>query len=141
MDKRIILPALSAIALSLCLAACQTVPKSVPESLSAREIIQKAQEASDTGNYKAASFYYETCKERFSDDLSVTCACEYELAFISYKTGKYAESKARFDSLLERYSSPDAALLPQEYKILSEKILPKVKAKIEKAERKAATGK
>lgn len=141
MDKRIAFLFAPAFALLLCLAACQTVPKSVPESLSAREIIQKAQEASDAGNYKAATFYYETCKERFSDDLSVVCACEYELAFISYKANRNAEAVERFEALLERYASPDAALLPQEYKILSEKILPKARARIERKERKDATGK
>jgi outer membrane protein assembly factor BamD (BamD/ComL family) len=122
------------------LTACQSVPKSVPEGLSAKEIIQRAQEAADTSNYKAAAFYYQTCKDRYSEDLSVVCACEYELAFISYKTGKYENAEAGFKALIDRYASPDAALLPQEYKILSEKILPKVQAKLSRTEKKKATG-
>jgi outer membrane protein assembly factor BamD (BamD/ComL family) len=134
---------LSAAALGclFALSGCQTVPKSVPDKLSAKEIIQRAQEASDDNNYAAAAFYYQTCKDRNSKDLSVVCACEYELAFIDYKTGKYAAAETGFQALLARYSSPDAALLPQEYKLLTEKILPKVQAKLSKNEKKQATGK
>lgn len=134
---------LSAVAVGclMALSGCQSVPKSVPDKLSAKEIIQRAQEASDSGNYAAAAFYYKTCEERYSDDLSVVCACEYELAFIDYKAGKYDQSEKGFQTLLARYSSPDAALLPQEYKILAEKILPKVQAKLSRNEKKQATGK
>jgi len=137
---RIILSAV-AVGCLIALSGCQTAPKSVPANLSAKEIIQRAQEASDANNYGTAAFYYRTCMERYSADLSVVCACEYELAFIAYKTGKYSESESGFRALLARYSSPDAALLPQEYKILAEKILPKVQDKLSKNDKKQATGK
>jgi outer membrane protein assembly factor BamD (BamD/ComL family) len=123
--------AISAISLSV-LASCQSAPKDVPENLSAREIIQRAQEASDAKNYAAAVFYYETAKTRFADQAPVVCACEYEIAFIQYKTGKMAAAKAGLESLLKRYDQADAAFLPQEYRILSQKVLAKVDSALEK---------
>jgi uncharacterized protein with LGFP repeats len=57
--------------------------------------------------------------------MSVVCSCEYEIAFIQYKEKKYEAAKARFEALLNRYNDPDSAVYPQEFRILSEKILKK----------------
>jgi hypothetical protein len=51
------------------------------------------------------------------------CAAEYEIAFIHYKQKMYDQSKAEFEALLDRYDTPDAELLPQQFKILSEIVL------------------
>jgi outer membrane protein assembly factor BamD (BamD/ComL family) len=131
--KRLVAGLLALCAISLAvLASCQSVPKDVPENLSAREIIQRAQEASDAKNYAAATFYYDTAKTRFSDQAPVVCACEYEIAFIQYKTGKMAAAKAGLEGLLKRYELADAAFLPQEYRVLAQKVLAKVDSALEK---------
>jgi outer membrane protein assembly factor BamD (BamD/ComL family) len=125
-------------AVALCaLAACAGIPKDgdLSRDMSAKEIIQRAQEASDQYKYKTAAAYYQICLDRNQDDPSIVCSCEYEIAFLAYKQGNYPDSKARFDALLQRYASPDAALLPQEFKILAEKILPKVEAKLAKGKK------
>ncbi len=123
---------LCAAALSLASCASAPDPAKIPADMSSRELIQRAQEASDASNWKAARVWYSVAKERYSSDLSVVCACEYELAFIDWKAGRSKEAKAGFEALLARYRSPDAALLPQEYKYLSELILAKVDAKLAK---------
>jgi outer membrane protein assembly factor BamD (BamD/ComL family) len=125
-------PAAAIIASALVLlASCESVPKDIPAGMTAREMIQRAQEASDEGKDKVARSYYETAKARFPTDMAVVCACEYEIAFIAYKRKDYKAAEAGFSALLERYASPDAAFLPQEYKTLAEKILGKTRAAVE----------
>ncbi|HTX71652.1 MAG TPA: hypothetical protein VMC79_02405 [Rectinemataceae bacterium] len=108
-------------------ASCATVPKSIPQDLSAQEIIQRAQEASDVYNYKAATVYYQALIDRFGSDQAYLCEGDYELAFIAYKEDRLADAQAGFEKLLALYSSPDGDSLPQAYKILGEKVLAHVK--------------
>jgi outer membrane protein assembly factor BamD (BamD/ComL family) len=115
-------------AAAILLSSCQGSPKSIPEGLSAKQLIQRAQEASADGRLETARAYYRAAMERNPDDLAVQCACEYEIAFIDYKQKKYDAAEAGFKALLKRYESPDAAFLPQEYKILSLKIQSKIDA-------------
>jgi outer membrane protein assembly factor BamD (BamD/ComL family) len=113
-------------ALLLAAAACSSVPDEISADLTPAELIQRAQEASDRNRYKVSLRYYETILERFPADMEYVCAAEYEIAFIHYKQKKYGESKTEFASLLKRYDSPDAELLPQQFRILSEKIAVKI---------------
>lgn len=114
----ILLTIISAAAIS-----CASKPAVIPENLTAAELVQRAQEASDRGRYNASLQYYETILDRFPYDMEYVCAAEYEIAFIRYKQKKYDLSKTGFNALLERYNSPDEELLPPQYKILSRKIL------------------
>jgi hypothetical protein len=129
--------AMVAAAIAILFSSCVTAPTSVPDGLTAAEIIQRAQEASDKDDFKTAFMYYDTARQRFSEDLSVVCECEYEIAFIYYKQEHFADSKALFETLLARYNQPDARLLPVQYKVLGEKILAKVNDKLA-AEAKSA---
>jgi outer membrane protein assembly factor BamD (BamD/ComL family) len=110
-------------------AACAGAPKVIPQDLSSRELVQRAQEATDAYNYKAAIAYYEALRERFgSDPLSKTTA-DYEIAFIAYKQGRFAVAKEGMENLLARYSGPDAASLPPRYAILAKKVLESIATK------------
>jgi outer membrane protein assembly factor BamD (BamD/ComL family) len=113
---------LAALAASL-LAACAGAPKSIPEDLTARELVQRAQESSDKYNYEAAVAYYKALDERFGSDPLYKTTADYEIAFIAYKKGRYAEAKEGLENLLARYSSPIGESLPQRYAILSKKVL------------------
>ena len=104
-------------------ASCVSGPLVIPEDLTAAELFQRAQEASDRNRYNTSLQYYETVLERFPFDSDLVCAAEYEIAFIHYKQKKYELSKAGFNALLERYNTPDEALLPPQFKILANKIL------------------
>jgi outer membrane protein assembly factor BamD (BamD/ComL family) len=103
--------------------ACAGAPKVIPADLSARELVQKAQEATDAYNYSAAIAYYQALGDRFGTDPLFKATADYEIAFIAYKQGHYAEAKAQFEALLARYDGPDGASLPQRFAILSKKVL------------------
>jgi len=109
--------------LAILAASCATQTVVIPEDLTAAELVQRAQEASDRNRYNTSLQYYETILERFSDDTTYTTAAQYEIAFIHYKQKRYDQSKAAFNALLDRYNSPEEALLPPQYKILAAKIL------------------
>jgi outer membrane protein assembly factor BamD (BamD/ComL family) len=111
--------------------ACASGPVEIPDDLSAEELIQRGQEASDRNRYGVSLQYYEAILTRFPLDIDNICAAEYEIAFIHYKEKKYDEAKAKFTSLLARYDTPDEEILPPQFKILATKIL----AKIEDIER------
>jgi outer membrane protein assembly factor BamD (BamD/ComL family) len=110
------------------IASCASGPADIPDDITAAELIQRGQEASDKNRYEISLRYYETILERFPDDLGNVCAAEYEIAFIHYRQKKYAEAKDEFTALLARYEDPDEELLPPQFKILSAKILEKIAA-------------
>jgi outer membrane protein assembly factor BamD (BamD/ComL family) len=110
----------------LLIASCASGPVDISLELSAAELIQRGQEASDRNRFELSLIYYEAILERFPKDLSNVCAAEYEIAFIHYKQKKYAEAKSEFADLLARYEDPDEELLPPQFKILSGKILEKI---------------
>jgi outer membrane protein assembly factor BamD (BamD/ComL family) len=110
-------------AAAVLVAACATGQVAIPEDLSAAELVQRGQEASDRNRYNIALQYYETVLERFPYSAEYVCTAEYEIAFIFYKQKKYDLSKMWFNALLERYNSPDEELLPPQFKVLARKIL------------------
>ncbi len=106
--------------------SCASSPVTVQENLTAAELVQKAQEASERNRYEQAVTYYDAILTRFPEDLTMVCTAEYEIAFIRYKQKRYDDSKAGFRALLERYTATDAELLPAQYQILAEKVLAKM---------------
>ena len=106
--------------------SCASGPTSIPDDLTAAELIQRAQEASDRNKFRVSLEYYETVIQRFPSDIDSICAAEYEIAFIHYKQKKYDIAKIEFTDLLERYNTPDEELLPPQFKILSQKIMAKI---------------
>ncbi len=109
--------------------SCASLPVSVPEGASPAELVQMAQNAAERGKNEAAVQYYQAVLDRFPEDLPSVCAAEYEIAFIRYKEKDYGQAKPLFIRLLARYDSPDAALLPAQYKVLGEKILAMIELK------------
>jgi hypothetical protein len=101
------------------LSACATASPQVSEDLSAEELVQRAQEASDRNRYATALRYYEALRGRNQSSIDWICTAEYEIAFIHYKQKKYGEAREELNALLLRYESPDAELLPQQFKRLS----------------------
>ena len=112
-----------------------TGPVEIPDGLTAAELIQRGQEASDKNRYDVSLQYYEAVTERFPYDIDSVIAAEYEIAFIHYKQKNYELSKTEFNSLLARYNTPDQELLPAQFKILSNIVLGKI-AEIEAAREK-----
>jgi outer membrane protein assembly factor BamD (BamD/ComL family) len=109
--------------------SCATGPVNVRPTATPEEIIQWAQEASDRNRYNTALQYYEILLRRNQTNTDLVCAAEYEIAFIHYKQKKYDEARKGFNALLKRYDSPDAELLPQQYKILAGIVLERIAVK------------
>ena len=106
--------------------SCVTGPVVIPDELTPMELIQKAQEASDRNRYSVSLQYYEALLERFPYDVENVIAAEYEIAFIHYKRKQFNIARIGFNDLLQRYNTPDEALLPPQFKILSHKVLEKI---------------
>ena len=114
---------------TLCFFACATGKLNISYDLSPSELIQRAQEASDRNRYNYALQYYQALLERNSTNIDLVCNAEYEIAFIHYKQKKYAQAKAEFNALLERYSAPGGESLPQQFKLLANKVLERISEK------------
>jgi len=121
-------------------ASCSHIPKSIPEDLSAKEIVQRAQEATDAYHYDAAVVYYRTLNERFGTDPLYKTTAEYEIAFIAYKQKRYTEAKGGFELLLAEYSGPNGSSLPPRYSVLAKKVLEKIDDKLKEKAAKSGSG-
>jgi outer membrane protein assembly factor BamD (BamD/ComL family) len=142
--KKVIRPLVWGALLVCGLSACATVPQDIPQ-LSAEELVQRAQEASDRNRYNLALRYYQALYERNQDseDLTWTLTAEYEIAFIHYKQKKYAQAREELTALLGRYDDPDAELMPQQFKRLAVIVLKSIdekEAKQKSPKSPAATG-
>jgi outer membrane protein assembly factor BamD (BamD/ComL family) len=116
-------------ALAVLLSGCYSGPEDVTDDTTAAELVQRAQEASDRNRYKPAMQFYELILERFPDDMEMVCTAEYEIAFIHYKQRRYEIAREGFNALLERYNTPDEALLPPQYKRLAAIVLERMAEK------------
>jgi outer membrane protein assembly factor BamD (BamD/ComL family) len=116
----------AAVVSAAMMAACAGAPKEIPADLTASELVQRAQEASDQYNYAAATAYYEALRERFGSDPAIACAADYEIAFIQYKQKRYAEAKAGLESIVTRYTEEGGSSLPERYKVLATKLLDRI---------------
>lgn len=101
------------------LAACRTVPASVPEGISEAELLQLGQASLDNSNYKAAEFYYTKVIELYGQNISSVIAAEYELAHIKIKRKNFAQAKPALQRILAYYDDPQTStVLPPAYKKL-----------------------
>jgi outer membrane protein assembly factor BamD (BamD/ComL family) len=122
---------MSVLGAALYCAACASRGPAIPDDLSAAELIQRAQEASDRNRYTAALQYYEALLERNPANIDMVCTAEYEIAFIHYKQKKYADAQVEMNALLDRYRGPDAELLPPQFKRLANIVLDRIAEKEE----------
>ncbi|MDR3248559.1 MAG: hypothetical protein LBT39_07215 [Treponema sp.] len=133
--KKTKLSLLWGVLLAIGISACATGPQNVSKDTTAEELIQRAQEASDRNHYGTALRYYELLRERNQTSIDWICTAEYEIAFIHYKQKKYAEAREELEALLLRYETPDAELLPQQFKRLSTIVLNSIEEKEAKQDR------
>ncbi len=112
----------------MILLSCNSVPRKIPEDMQPEEFFKNAQSAVvDWGNYKRALLYYNEFIKRYPDMKGKILEAEYEIALIYYKKENYHESEKRFNEILEKYKTDDAVFYQEWPKILSEKILKKMK--------------
>lgn len=102
---------------SLSFVSCMTVPKEseIPEDATAADLTQKAQEAFDASNYRAAHAYYQIILNRFSMDESVCVAAEYEIAHLYIKKRKWKDAYTILDKIITKYEGAMGMQLPPDY--------------------------
>ena len=108
------------------LCACATTTVIIPHDLSPAELIQRGQEAADRNRFNVALQYYGALRERNLDNIDLVITAEYEIAFIHYKQRDFVQARAGFNTVLEHFNSPDAELLPQQFRRLSEILLERI---------------
>ncbi len=101
----------------ISLFSCMTVPKEseIPADATAADLAQKAQEAFDSGNRRAARVYYETILKRFPDDESACIAAQYEIAHLHIKKRQWKDAYTILEKIIAKYEGPMAMHLPPDY--------------------------
>jgi len=112
---------LIALAAALMLSSCATA--NITPEMSAAELMQRGQEAMDKNRYNAAIQYYRALHENNRTNIDLIITAEYHIAFVHYKQGKFEQSRAEFNAVLEYFNSPDEELYPQHFKRLSQIVL------------------
>jgi outer membrane protein assembly factor BamD (BamD/ComL family) len=105
----------------LFLGSCASGPVVIPTDLSAAEIFQRAQDASDRGDYTLAIRYYDTVPTSYPDDVNHVTWASYEIAFLYHKMGKHAQALTLINQLLDKYDK-EGNTLPPAPRVLASKL-------------------
>ena len=119
--------ALSGLVVLALVFSCQSVPDEIPEGLSQAEMFQRAQEASDAGQWDTALNYYRTFIERFPDAVGPHAEARYEVAFITYKRGDPEQAVDLFQALIDDYEQ-DSTGIPDWPIVLARTLVEKIQS-------------
>ncbi len=111
----------SALTAAAVLAGCASQPVVIPDNLTAAETFQRAQDASDRGDYALAIRYYSTFKETHPENAERDAWASYEIAFAYHKMGKNTVAIGLLDDLLKQYDTSTDSLPPAP-RILAQKL-------------------
>jgi len=109
------------------LASCASGPTTIPPGLSAAEIFQRAQDASDRGNYLLGIRYYSLIQTSYPDDIGHLTWAEYEIAVLYHKMGKNDTALSLINALLDRYGK-EGDTLPAAPRVLAVKLKARLEA-------------
>jgi outer membrane protein assembly factor BamD (BamD/ComL family) len=108
---------LAALALLVVLASCRSTGPVDLTGLTPAEVFQRAQDASDGGDYRRALAYYEGFLAQPGIDAVRGAWARYEIALLYHKMGDDDTALAKFDELLAMYEKDPT--LPESPKILA----------------------
>lgn len=117
------------------LVSCQTSPGPIGPEASAEVYFQRAQAASDQGQYdEALALYRAFLADRPDADREYVFSARYEVAFLLAKKRQDVEAIAGFEALLADYNDFEkSAGAPGWVKVLSQKKLQELKDRAPKA--------
>ncbi len=110
-------------------ASCSSVPKEIPEDLTAQELIQKGQTEFEKGHYTASLMYYNAVTERFADTPAVYLEASYEIGHLYMKQKKYDKAEVILQEILDIYANAQPGSLPGAYNKLAQLEMDKIKEK------------
>jgi len=138
---RRVLPAAAAVVVlagALALASCASRPQSIPAGLSAVDIFQRAQDASDRGDYSLAIRYYSLIATDHPDDINHLTWASFEIAFLYHKMGKDAIALEKMNQLLDQYTT-QGDRLPPAPRVLAAKLKTRLEEAVKNAPGAAGT--
>lgn len=97
--------------------------------LTAQELIQKGQDAFESGNYKAALCYYNAVTERYADALPIYAEASYEIGHIYIKEKDYEKASVILNEVVSLYAHTAPGEIPGAYEKLAKLELAKIPAK------------
>jgi outer membrane protein assembly factor BamD (BamD/ComL family) len=103
------------------LASCSSGPAVIPPGLSAAEIFQRAQDATDRGDYPLGIRYYSVVETTYPEDINHLTWASYEIAVSYHKMGRNELALSLVNDLLDKYAK-DAAALPPAPRVLALKL-------------------
>ena len=109
--------------------SCSSVPKEIPEDLTAQELIQKGQSEFENGHYKASLMYYNAVTERFADTPAVYLEASYEIGHLYMKQKDYSKAEVVLKEILDIYANAQPGTLPGAYHKLAQLEMNKIKEK------------
>ena len=112
-------------------ASCSSVPKEIPEDLTAQELIQKGQSEFENGHYKASLMYYNAVTERFADTPAVYLEASYEIGHLYMKQKDYEKAETVLQEILNIYANAQPGTLPGAYHKLAQLEMDKIKEQAE----------
>lgn len=118
-------------AMLVLLASCSSGPTTIPPGLSAAEIFQRAQDASDRGDYPLGIRYYSLMQTSYPDDVNHLTWASYEIAFLYHKMGKNDMALSLINDLLDKYAKEGDALPPAP-RVLASKLKPRLEEILKK---------
>jgi outer membrane protein assembly factor BamD (BamD/ComL family) len=133
-SRRVLLLCAVGLAAMGILAACSSGPAVISPDLTAAEIFQRAQDASDRGDYPLGIRYYSIIESSFPDDINHVTWASYEIAFLYHKMGKDDLSLTLITDLLYKYSKDNGSLPPAPHVLAL-----KLKARLEETPQKTQT--
>ncbi|MFA6938080.1 MAG: hypothetical protein WCQ67_07595 [Treponema sp.] len=108
--------------------SCASSKVEVADDITARELVQKAQESYDAGNTKLAEQYYTILLQRFGTDTSVYVEGRYELAHLYAKAKNYKDAVPMLQEIISIYENSKPGELPGAYHKLAENELKRIPA-------------
>lgn len=129
-----------ALAALLALVSCQSAPAPIPADATAEIYFQRAQTASDLGQYDDALTIYQTfLTDKPDASHESTFSARYEIALLLAKKGKEAQAIADFESIVADYDNLEKSSgAPSWVKVLAQKKAAELKDKASKAKKAPA---
>jgi len=98
----------------------------ITSDMSPEDYFQKAQDASDRGNFPLALKYYYKFKETFPNNLEKNVWASYEIAFLQHKMGNDEKALELFDEIISLYTQDKSSVLPKAVLTLAESVKKKI---------------
>ena len=115
------------LAVSLFFSSCLTVD-SVPQEMTAPELLREAQNSYDKGSSRKALVYYQALAERYGSDATMYVTARYETAHIYIKKHKWAKAEPILQEVVEIYRNMPAGTISGSFLNMAERDLEKIPA-------------